>query len=76
MSAGEILAAGAEIPGSEGGAGRESGAGILGHYQNAAAEFRSCLKVKVDVLGSPSLIVLMVAADVKQHLKKKKKKKK
>ena len=28
---------------------------------------RSCVKVEVDVLGSPSLIVLMVSVDVKQH---------
>ena len=31
------------------------------------AEFRSCVKVEVAVLGSPSLIVLMVSVDVKQH---------
>ena len=31
------------------------------------------MKVEVDVLGSPSLIVLMVCVDVKQQLKKKKK---
>ena len=31
------------------------------------AELRSCVKVEVDVLGSPSLIVLMVSVDVKQH---------
>ena len=30
-------------------------------------EFRSCVNVEVDVLGSPSLIVLMVSVDVKQH---------
>ena len=29
------------------------------------------MKVEKDVLGSPSLIVLMVSVDVKQHLKKK-----
>ena len=29
------------------------------------------MKVKVDVLSSPSLTVLMVSVDVKQHLKKK-----
>ena len=34
------------------------------------------MKVEVDVLGSPSLIVRTVSVDVKQHLKKKKKKKK
>ena len=30
-------------------------------------EVRSCVKVEVAVLGSPSLIVLMVSVDVKQH---------
>ena len=30
-----------------------------------------CVKVEVAVLGSPSLISLMVSVDVKQHLKKK-----
>ena len=30
-------------------------------------EFRSCVKVEVDVLGSPSLIVFMISVDVKQH---------
>ena len=30
-------------------------------------EFRSCVKIEVAVLGSPSLIVLMVSVDVKQH---------
>ena len=29
------------------------------------------MKVEVDVLGSPSLIVRTVSVDVKQHLKKK-----
>ena len=33
----------------------------------------SCVKVEVDVLGSPSLIVHLVSVDVKQHLRKKKK---
>ena len=33
-------------------------------------ELRSCVKVEVDVLGSPSHIVLMVSMDVKQHWKK------
>ena len=28
---------------------------------------RSCVKVEVTVLGSPSLIILMVSVDVKQH---------
>ena len=67
MSAGEILAAGVEIPGSEVGEGRGRGEAILGHYQNAAAELRRCVKVEVDVLGSPSVIVLTVSVDVKQH---------
>ena len=31
------------------------------------AELRSCVKVEVDVLGSLSLIVLMVSVDVRQH---------
>ena len=36
------------------------------------SDLRSCGKVEVDVLGSTSLIVIMVSVDVKQHLKKKK----
>ena len=31
------------------------------------SELRSCVKVEVAVLGSPSLIVLVVTVDVKQH---------
>ena len=31
------------------------------------SELRRCVKVEVAVLGSPSLIVLMVSVDVKQH---------
>ena len=31
------------------------------------SELRSCVKVEVAVLGSPSLIVLMVSVDVKRH---------
>ena len=31
------------------------------------SELRSCVKVEVHVLGSPSLIFLMVSGDVKQH---------
>ena len=31
------------------------------------AEIRSCVKVEVGLLGSPPLIVLTVAVDVKQH---------
>ena len=32
-----------------------------------ASALRSCVKVEVAVLGSPSLISLMVSVDVKQH---------
>ena len=39
------------------------------------SELRSCVKIEVAVLGSPSLIVHMVSVDAKQHLKKKKKRK-
>ena len=31
------------------------------------SEFRSCVKVEVAILGSLSLIVLMVSVDIKQH---------
>ena len=31
------------------------------------SELRSRVKVEVAVLGSPSLIILMVSVDVKQH---------
>ena len=34
---------------------------------NLASELRSCVNVEVAVLGSPSLIVLLVSVDVKQH---------
>ena len=30
-------------------------------------QLRSCVKVDVGVVGSPSLIVLMIFVDVKQH---------
>ena len=30
-------------------------------------ELRSCVKVEVAILGSPSLISLMVYVDIKQH---------
>ena len=36
-------------------------------HWNIASELRSCVKVEVAVLGSPSVIVLMVSVDVKQH---------
>ena len=35
--------------------------------QHWRTELRSCVEVEVTVLGSPSLIVLMVSVDVKQH---------
>ena len=38
------------------------------------SEPRRCVKVEVAVLGSPSLIVLMVSVDIKQQLKKTKNK--
>ena len=31
------------------------------------SEFRSCVKIEVAVPGSPSMVVLMVSVDVKQH---------
>ena len=31
------------------------------------SDLRSCVKVEVAVLGSPSLIVLTVSVDAKQH---------
>ena len=39
------------------------------HHQKRVQEL--CVEVEVGVLGSPSLIVLTVSVDVKQHLKKK-----
>ena len=35
--------------------------------QGERPELRSCVKVEVAVLGSPSLTVLMISVDVKQH---------
>ena len=35
------------------------------HYESS--ELKCCVKVEVVVLGSPSLIVLTVSVDVKQH---------
>ena len=35
------------------------------------SKFRSCVKVKVAILGSPSLISFAVFVDVKQHSNKK-----
>ena len=34
---------------------------------NPSSELRSCVKVEVDVLGSPSLIVFTVSVDLMQH---------
>ena len=35
--------------------------------QSSMSELRSCVKVEVDVLSSPSIIVRTVSVDVKQH---------
>ena len=32
------------------------------------SEFRNCVRVEVAILGSPSLTVLMVSVDVKEHV--------
>ena len=37
------------------------------YIADGVSELRSCVKVEVDVLGSPSLTVRMVYVDVKQH---------
>ena len=37
------------------------------HHRVRHSELRSCVKVEVAVLGSPSLISLMVSVDVKEH---------
>ena len=37
--------------------------------EETVLEFRSCVKVQVDILISPSLVVRIVSVDVKQHLK-------
>ena len=37
------------------------------NVNETSSELRSCVKVAVAVLGSPSLTVLMVSVDVKQH---------
>ena len=39
----------------------------LVHLNVDPSELRSCVKVQVAVLSSPSLISLMVSVDVKQH---------
>ena len=38
-----------------------------GELSSGLSEFRSCAKVEVAVLGSPSLIVLMVSVRLKQY---------
>ena len=43
---------------------------VLLDWIGLESELRSCVKVEVDVLGSPSLISLMVSVDVKQHLRR------
>ena len=37
---------------------------------HVCSELRSCVKVEVAVLGSPSLIILRVSVDIKHHKKK------
>ena len=37
--------------------------------RSVTTELRSCVKVEMAVLGSPSLIILIVSVSVKQHLK-------
>ena len=37
------------------------------NWNCSVSELRSCVKVEVDVLGSPSLTVLVVSVDVEQH---------
>ena len=36
-------------------------------YLSEESELRSCVRVEVAVLGFPSLIILMVSVDAKQH---------
>ena len=36
-------------------------------HSDIASELRNCVKVQVDVLGSPSLIVRTVSVDGKHH---------
>ena len=43
---------------------------VLLDWIGLESELRSCVKVEVDVLGSSSLISLMVSVDVKQHLRR------
>ena len=44
------------------------------HHHPQWSELRSCVKVEVAVLGSPSLIVLIVSVDVKQHWRRRRRK--
>ena len=39
--------------------------------RRALSEFRSCVKVELAVLGTPSIISLMVSVGVKQHERRK-----
>ena len=61
----EVDVLGSHVPNSSYGlCGRKATLNI----KSVVSELRSCVKVEVDVLGSPSLIVLnVVYADVKQH---------
>ena len=40
---------------------------MLSRYEKQRRAQELCVKVEVDVLGSPSLIVRMVSVDIKQH---------
>ena len=44
--------------------------GVKGGTKRSLPQLRSCVKVEVAVLGSPSLKVFMFSADVKQHCEK------
>ena len=41
-------------------------------FSRGRSELRSCVKAEVAILGSPSLISLMVSVDVKKHPERKK----
>ena len=40
---------------------------LIAKVHHVTAELRSCVKVKVDVMGSPSLIGPTISVDVKKH---------
>ena len=45
----------------------QGGLGLKHSHWVCLEKLRSCVKVEVDILGSPSLIVPMVSVDVKQY---------